>query len=199
MVHRQDLDNTSAYLSVTIPREQIQSKLDAELKRFRQRAAIKGFRQGQAPMDYVRRMYGQALFTDQLNDMISKELVDYLRESRLDVLGQPLPTEEQQKFSFNINQLDPEYIVRYEVGFVAPFDVQGLGPDQQFERITVADLDELAEADLESTRRRGGKRTNPEDDIQDNDIVRLAARELEGDAVKEDGWQPSISALRRSA
>jgi trigger factor len=198
MVVRQDIDSTSATLTVTLPREQVQSKLDAELKRFRQRVAIKGFRQGQAPMDYVRRMYGQSIFGDTLNDLFSKELYDYLRESNLDLLGQPLPAADQERFSSNINQLDPEYSVRYDVGFVAPFEIQGLDGSQQFERLVVANLDQLAEDDLQAARKRMGARTNPEDDIQENDIVRLAARELDGDQVKEDGWETTMSVLLKN-
>lgn len=193
MVVRQDTSPSSATLTVTISRDQIKSKLDAELKRLRQRMPIKGFRPGQAPMEHVRRMYGQAVLSDTLNDLFSTELYDYLRESKLDVLGQPLPSADQERFSANINQLDAEYTVKYDIGFVAPYEIQGLDKNQTFEKLAVSDLDALAEKDLEDARKRGGSRTNPENDIRENDIVKIAARELDGDTIREDGWETTMT------
>lgn len=198
MVVRQDIDNTSAIVTVTVTRDEIKPKLDSELKRYRQRAPIKGFRQGQAPMDFVKKLYGPAIFGDVLNELLSSRLYDYLRDSKLDVLGQPLPVADQQQYSFKVSNPDPEYTVKYEVGFVAPFEMKGLDKSESFERITVSNLDELAADDLNYARKRMGKRSNPETDIQENDIVRIAARELDGDAVKEDGWETTMTVHLKS-
>jgi len=199
-VQRKDIDNSSAVLTVTVTRDELKPKLDAELKKFRTRAPIKGFRAGQAPMEFVKKLYGSAIFSDTLNDLLSRELYEYLRESKLDVLGQPLPTENQRSFSFKISAPEPEYSVDYEVGFVPPFEIKGMDKSATFERLTVSNLDELAEDDLQYARKRMGKRTNPETDIQENDIVRIAARELESEtgAVKENGWETTMTILLKS-
>ncbi len=192
-VQRKDIDNTSALITVTVTKDDIKPKLDTELKRLRNRASIKGFRQGQAPMEYIKRMYGTSLFGDTLNEMLSEELLNYLRESKLDVLGQPLPTENQQRYSFKIDQMEDEYAIEYEIGFVAPFEVQGLNKEQSYDRLTIANLDELAEADLEEGRKRMGKLTQPENDIQEKDILKVAARELDGEQAKTNGWETTMT------
>lgn len=199
-VQRKDIDNTSAILTVTVTRDELKPKLDAELKKYRSRAPIKGFRPGQAPMDFVKKLYGSAIFGDTLNEMLSRELYDYLRESKLDVLGQPLPTEDQRSYSFKISDIEPEYSVNYEVGFVPPFEISGLGNGEIYERLTISNLDELAEEDLQYARKRAGKRTNPETDIQDNDIVRIAVRELESaeGGVKEGGWETVMTIFMKN-
>lgn len=199
-VQRKDIDNSSAVLTVTVTRDELKPKLDAELKKFRGRAPIKGFRAGQAPMEFVKKLYGSAIFSDTLNDLFSRELYEYLRESKLDVLGQPLPTENQRSFSFKISDPEPEYTVDYEVGFVPSFEIKGLDKNTTFERLTVSNLDELAEDDLQYARKRMGKRTNPETEIQENDIVRIAARELESETgnVKENGWETTMTVLLKS-
>jgi len=200
MVVRKDIDNTSAILTVTVTRDELKPKLDAELKKYRSKAPIKGFRPGQAPMDFVKKLYGNAIFGETLNEMLSRELYDYLRESKLDVLGQPLPTEDQRSYSFKISEIEPEYAVDYEVGFVPSFEINGLGNGEVYERLTVSNLDELAEEDLQYARKRAGKRTNPETDIQDNDIVRIAARELESaeGGVKEGGWETVMTIFMKN-
>jgi trigger factor len=200
MVVRKDIDNASAILTVTVTRDELKPKLDAELKKYRSRAPIKGFRPGQAPMEFVKKLYGSAIFSETLNELLSQRLYDYLRESKLDVLGQPLPTEDQAKFSFKISDPDPEYTVNYEVGFVPPFEIKGLDTSASYERLTVSNLDELAEEDLQYARKRMGKRSNPETGIEDNDIVRIAARELESEtgAVKEGGWETTMTLFMKN-
>lgn len=193
MVVRKDLDNSSAIVTVTVTREELKPKLDAELKRFRKQAPMKGFRPGQAPIEFVKKIYGASIFGDTLNDLMATRLYDYLRESNLNVLGQPLPAADQQQFSFKISNPDPEYSIDYEVGFVPAFELKGLDKNEQFERLTVSNLDELAADDLNYARKRMGQRSNPETDIQENDIVRIASRELEGDQPKEGGWETTIT------
>jgi trigger factor len=192
-VVRQDIDNTSAYLTVTINRDELKPKLDAELKKYRQKAPVKGFRPGQAPMDFIKRMYGTAIFSETVNEMFSHSLFEYIKENSIETLGQPLPVEDQKKYSFKINEPEPEYEVTYQIGFVKPIDLQGLDKKQQFERLTISNLEELAADDLQYARKRMGKRSNPETDIQDNDIVRVAAKELDGDAPKKDGWETTVT------
>lgn len=182
-VVRKDLDNTSAVLTVTVSRDEIKPKFDAELKKFRQRAAIKGFRQGQAPMDFVKRMYGSAIFGDIVNDLISNDLYNYIREENLNTLGQPLPVENQTMFSYKPT-FDEQYSIDFEVGIVPPFEIQGLTTDQTFERLVIDNLDALAAEDLDYARKRMGGRSNPEDDIQDNDMVKIKSNELENGVVK---------------
>jgi len=197
-VQRKDIDNTSALVTVTVTKDDLQPKISAELKRIRNKAAIKGFRPGQAPVEHIKRMYGSSVFGEVLGEALSEQLTNYLRESKLDVLGQPLPSENQQRYSFKVDQIEDEYAVEYEVGFVPAFDVQGLGKDQMYERLTVSNLDELAQQDLEYARKRMGKRTEPENDIVESDMVKIAAHELDGDQAKAGGWETTVSFLVNS-
>lgn len=198
MVVRKDIDNCTAILTVTINRDELKPKLDAELKKVRQRVPVKGFRPGQVPLDHIKKMYGASIFTDTLNEMFSERLVAYLRESELNIMGQPLPSEEQeQKFSINISNPDPEYKIDYEVGFVSKFDIKGLDKEDSYDYLTISNLDELAEEDLDYARKRMGKRTSPTDGIEENDIVKIQSRELtgEGGSIKEDGYETEMSFL----
>lgn len=140
-------------------------------------------------------MYGQAIFGDVLNDLLAEELYQYLRENKLDVLGQPLPSEDQGQFNFKLDSPDPEYAVKYDVSFVPDFELNSLGKGDKFERYTISDVTELAEEDLEHARKQLGPRTEIEDSIEEKDMVKIEARELDGDAVKEGGLETTISVL----
>ena len=197
MVVRKDLDSTSAILTVTIHRDDLKPKLDAELKKVRQRAPVKGFRVGHAPVSYLKKLYGPSIFSDTINDLFIDELTAYLRENKINILGQPLPTEDQEKFKFNIDNPEPEYKVNYEIGFFNDFEVKGVDKNSTYERYAVSNLDALAEEDLAYARNRMTKRTAVDDDIKENDMVRFDARELtsaDGE-VKADGYETGVTVL----
>jgi trigger factor len=195
-ISRQDLNSTTCHVTVTLAREDLKPKLDAELKRIRQRATIKGFRPGQAPAHYVKSLYGTQLFYETFNEMMAENLYGYLREQKMNVLGQPMPIEDQpHKYTFKIDNPEPEYAITYEVGHVPPFEVQGLDQSHTYERLVVSNLDELAEEDLAYARKRMGERTNPTDGIEANDMLRIAARELENGQIKEGGWETTMTML----
>ncbi|MEQ1744394.1 MAG: trigger factor [Saprospiraceae bacterium] len=197
-IQRKDIDNTSCLVTVTVTKAEIQPKINTELKRVKNKAVIKGFRQGHAPDSFIKRMYGPSIFGEVLGELLSERLSTYLEENKIDILGRPMPTENQQQYSFKVDQLEDEYAVEYEVGFVPSFEIQGLNKAQTFERLTISNLTELAENDLEYTRKRAGKRTEPETDIIETDLVKIAARELDGDQPKTDGWETTVSFLVNS-
>ena len=198
-ISRQDLSPSHLHLTITLTREDLRPKLDSEFKKLKQRATIKGFRPGQAPAQYVKSLYGSSLFYDVFNKMMSEELYGYMQTNDLDVLGQPLPVEEEQrKYTFKFDQPEAEYVLTYEIGHVPKFDIQGLSKDQVYERYSISNLEELASKDLEEARKRGGKRTNPENDIQEEDIIRIESKEMDGDSPKADGWNTTVTVFVKS-
>jgi trigger factor len=183
-VVRKDLDSTNAIITVNVFRDDIKPKIDAELKKFRQKAQIKGFRQGQAPMPFIKKMYGTSLFAETLDIMFSDELFGYIRESKLDVLGQPMPAENQERFSSNLDKMEEVYAVNYEIGHVPTFELKGLDGSESFEQYTLSNLAALAEEDLEFSLKRMGEKTNVFEDIKGNDIVKIQAKEIGGDGFE---------------
>jgi trigger factor len=195
MVVRNDINSTSAILSIAVSKENLVPRVQNEFKQYRQKAQIKGFRVGQAPPEFIKKIYGASIVGNVLQEVFHDELVSYLRDNKIDILGQPLPVENQEKYSLKIDKLDDEYKVDYEIGFVPDFEVKGIGKSDSYERLTVSDLDALAEKDLEYARKRMGQRTNPETDIQANDMIKIAAKELDADIVMEAGYETDISIL----
>jgi trigger factor len=197
-VVRKDLDSTNAILTVNVFRDDIKPKIDAELKKFRQKAQIKGFRQGQAPMPFIKKMYGTSLFAETLDKMFSDELFGYIRESKLDVLGQPMPAENQERFSSNLDKMEDVYAVNYEIGHVPTFELKGLDGSESFEQYTLSNLAALAEEDLEFSLKRMGEKTNVFEDIKGNDIVKIEAKEIGGDGF-ENTFTVLIDAMPNNA
>ena len=66
-----------------------------KLSQRRKTADFKGFRKGMVPESLVRRVYGDQILAESVNEVISKGLQDFIDENKLNGLGVPLGSENQ--------------------------------------------------------------------------------------------------------
>ncbi len=194
-IQRTDLSASHAHITITITREDLQPKLKNELKRLSAKAQIKGFRPGHVPADYLKKVYGKSVFGDVFNNMLADELSGYLEGSNLRLLGQPLPLDSEDRYTFKIDAPEPEYKVSYEIGYVPTFNLRGIDNSEVFDVLTISDAEDLAIKELEEMRVRAGKPNPVEDTPQAGDLLKIAVQELEsaeGD-LKAEGMTSTLS------
>ena len=94
-IEQNRIDDLNLELTLSVVKEDYADKKVAKLKEHRKYAEIKGFRKGMVPMSLIEKMYGQASLVDAVNDVISSALNDFIKENNLNVVGEPLPAEDQ--------------------------------------------------------------------------------------------------------
>lgn len=196
-VVREDIAPLTARLDVQLERADYEPKLKSELKKYQQKAHMKGFRKGKTPMSVIRKMYGKSVLAEVVNDLLQKELSGYIQNEELDLLGQPLPAEEQEPVDFDLHNLD-DYSFKFEIGLAPDFEIQGISEEATFEKHAPEISDETVEEELANARKRLGDRVQSESEIQDGDLLKLQAVELENDTPKEDGVTNEFSVLTDS-
>ncbi|MCB9302256.1 MAG: trigger factor [Lewinellaceae bacterium] len=196
-VVREDIDNLNSVLTVTIEKDDYASRFDSELSKYRKQAHMKGFRKGKTPASVLKKMYGRGVLADVINDLLQKELYDYLSKEDIKILGQPLPSDSQAPIDFDVRELQ-EYVFKFDLGLAPEFEVQGIDKSSTYRKLQVEITDEMVEEDLKAARQRHGERLLVEEDIQENDILKLSARELENGQPKEGGVESEFSLLVRS-
>jgi len=118
-ITKTNIDDLNAVIKLQIEKEDYESRVNDVLKDYRKKANINGFRQGKVPMGVIKKMYGTPVLADEINKILSQELMKYIRENDLKIMGEPLPNETDQKeidwekdsefeFAFDI-ALTPEY------------------------------------------------------------------------------------------
>ena len=125
-------DNLTSVITVSVPREDYEQKLTDKLKETRKVAQIKGFRKGKVPMSFIKKNYGQAMLADIINDLMQEEMVKTMEEGGDKYLGQPIPTEDQKQYSFNVKELE-DFEFKFEVGLKPEFKVTGIDKKKTFE------------------------------------------------------------------
>ncbi|MBR2290820.1 MAG: trigger factor family protein, partial [Prevotella sp.] len=89
-------DKINGLLTMTVEPADYQEKVEKTLKDYRKKAQVPGFRPGQVPMGLVKRQYGTAVKVDEVNRLLGEKLYEYIRENKIQMLGDPLPNQEKQ-------------------------------------------------------------------------------------------------------
>ena len=118
-ITRENKDALNAVVTINIEKSDYADKVNNILSDYRKSANIPGFRKGQVPMGLVKKQYGKAVTIDEVNKLLQESLGKYLTEEKLDVLGSPLPTPQDdidwdaETISFN-----------FEIGLSPEFDIK---------------------------------------------------------------------------
>ncbi|MEL7221005.1 MAG: trigger factor [Bacteroidota bacterium] len=187
-ITREDIDALNVKLTIDVNKDDYIGDFKKELKRYRNQAQLKGFRKGKTPMTVIRKMFGRSILAEVVNKQMQEEMSEYLfnDENKLDFLGQPIPSEEQEEFEFSAANLD-DYTFKFDLGLAPTFDLNGLDDGQTFEQLAVEPGEELLAEELMNLRRRSGSNEEVEGPVEERDIITLKAVEYKDDAAKEGG------------
>ena len=183
-ISQEKKDNLNAVIKININAEDYQARVDKAIKDQAKKAAIPGFRKGMVPASHIKRMYGKSILVDEINNLLSDTLNNYLNEQQLEVLGQPLPQVDNEK-AYNWDFTD-NFEFNYEVGLAPEFTVD-LSAADKLPNYKIKVDDETLASRIKNLRRSYGKMTNP-DVSADDDVLYAELKQLSPDgSVFEDG------------
>ena len=96
-VTQKNIDDLTLNVTFNIDPSDYADKQKKILNDYRRKAEIKGFRKGMAPMGMIEKMHGRPALLDAVNGLISDGLNNYITENKLNIIGEPLPSETEQK------------------------------------------------------------------------------------------------------
>jgi trigger factor len=180
---RKDLDQNNALVTICIEKADYAEKVDKNLRDFRKKANIPGFRPGMIPMGLIKKMYGKAVMAEEVNKLVSENLYSYIRENNMNILGEPLPNETEQKpFDFD-TQDDFEFV--FDLGIAPEIEVELTKKDKvNYYNITVSD--EMIENQVKSYTGRYGKYIQ-EEVVEEKDMLKGELLEMANGKVNESG------------
>jgi trigger factor len=89
-------DKINGLMTITVEKADYQEAVDKKLKDYRKKAQVPGFRPGMVPMGLIKKQYGTAVKVDEVNRLLGEKLYEYIRENKIQMLGDPLPNTEKQ-------------------------------------------------------------------------------------------------------
>lgn len=149
-----NLDATSARLVVKVVEADYSAQVEKTLKNFRQKANIPGFRPGMVPMGLIKKQYGTAVKAEEINKVLQQKVFEYIKENNVDMLGEPLPIEEQQSAIDFVN--DKEFTFEFEIALAPKFDA-ALSTDDKLPYYRIQPTDEMIDSQVKSYAQRCGE------------------------------------------
>lgn len=179
-----NIDLVNATIKVEVVKADYVNEVDKTLKNLRKTAVVDGFRKGMVPQSRIQKLYGKSVLVDEINKLVSNKLYDYIRENKLNILGEPLPGAGEQKPLDFDNQEDYEFT--FDIG-LAPEVSVNLSKSDKLPYYNIEISDEMIDKQINSFKANYGTYDQVEE-IEGKDMAKglLAEMDEEG-KLKENG------------
>jgi len=177
-ITNQKIDDLNAVVSIKISPEDYQAKVDEVLKDYRKKAKIDGFRPGMVPMGLVKKLYYKPILAEEINKIVGENLMKYIKDEKLKILGEPLPHMDDakaidfekdsefefsfdlglsQEFSLNVSDKDKiaYYTIKVEDDVIAEYSDNVTKRFGDFSAVDAAEKDELIKGNLQQLNSDG--------------------------------------------
>jgi len=160
-ITKTDAVDLMAKITVVIAPEDYSEQVEKEIRSIRQRANIPGFRPGKVPASLVKKMYGKSVLAETINKLLGEKLYDYIREEKLNILGEPLSNEEETPEIDFDNQ--DTFMFVFDIALAPEFNCK-LTASNKLPYYDVQVTDEMVQKQVESYANRFGKYEKSEEE-----------------------------------
>ena len=173
------IGDVAGKLTVNVEENDYKAKVNAELKKIGATHNIPGFRKGHINIDQLRRRFGKDVMSDVINETVYHAVIDYIKENKINILGQPLP---EKVVAVNMDQKD--YTFAYEVGLAPELNIE-IDKNVTLPYYTIDITDQMLEDQDKSLRERFGAQV-PGEEVDNKAVIKGTLMELNADGtVKE--------------
>lgn len=167
---------------VSLEKDDYAKKVTQSLKEIGAKKDIPGFRKGHIDIVQLRKRFGKAVKQEVINDLAADNAIAYIKDNKLDILGQPIPAEGA---TIDIN--DDNFTFTYQVGLAPEINIDFANATLDYHVITVDD--EMVNNQDNELRQRAGEQVTSEE-FGERAIVKGVIMQLNEDGtIKEDGIQ----------
>ena len=162
--------------------EDYQAEVKKQLAELGRRRPIKGFRPGHVPAGLLKKYYGGQVTAEVVDQVVSRELTNYIRENNIDLLGEPMLSPDTKVDMVN----EKDFSFKFDLGFAPEFELK-LDKRVKVPYYNIEVSQEMIDNQNEAFKKRFG--TQVAGEVADEDaLLRGSMVELAEDGTaKEDG------------
>ena len=178
----ENVSKVQGLLTVSIEKADYQENVNKALKDAKKKVNMPGFRPGMVPMALIQKMYGKSIKADEINKLLQEKVFSYIKDNKIDMLGEPLPNEEKEA-GMSIDDDDQTFY--FDIALAPQFDAE-IGKDDSINYYEIKVTDEMVENQVKAYMQQNGKYEQV-DSFQDNDVVKGQLIELDETGVPMEG------------
>ena len=182
-ITKENINELNAIVTVKIEKNDYEATVNEQLREYRKKANMPGFRPGKVPAGLVKKMYGKAILAEEVNKMLSHNLSKFIVDEKLNILGEPLPNDEKT------SDIDWETAADFEFAFdiaVAPEIEVKFDKRKKYPYYLIQVDDKMIDQQVDSYTGRFGENEKAEA-IEDKDTVRGNFVQLDADGNELEG------------
>ena len=175
-------DKVNGLMTIIVEESDYKEKVEKSLKDYRKQANIPGFRKGMAPMGLIKKQYGEYLKLDTINKVVGEELYKYIKDNKINMLGEPLPSAKQEAQDL---EKEPPYTFYFDIAVAPELKVELTSKDKlPYYDIKVDEATVDKQVDIFASRT--GQYVKAEE-YQKNDMLKGDLRELDEKGNTKEG------------
>lgn len=169
----ENIDKVNAVITAVVEPSDYTEKYNKALKDAKKKINMPGFRPGMVPLGLVKKQFGISILAEEVNKVLQEALFGYIRDNKVNMLGEPLPTEENNNVELKEGE---SFTFKFDLAIAPEFEVS-LSKDDKINYYNVEVSDEMVETQVDMYRQRGGS-YDKVDSYEDNDMVKGVITEL---------------------
>lgn len=182
-ISRENTGDLTAIIKVQLTEEDYADKVKKSLNELRRKANIPGFRQGHVPFGMVKKMYGSSVMAEEVNKVLSDSLNNYIAEEKLNILGNPIPSENHEKVDFNTQT---EFTFTFDIGLSPEINLE-LNKDIKVPYSKIEVAENMVDDYVKDIQERFGEHKHPEGIEATNKVTGVFTQLNEEGEVLEGG------------
>ena len=175
-------EKVSGVLTLVVEEADFAGDVEKQLKDYRKKANVPGFRPGQAPMGMIKRQIGAQVKVDVINRLVGEKLYEYVQENKINMLGEPMPHLGEEPV--DLDAAAP-YTLKFDIAIAPEFKAE-LTKKDTIVYYDITTDDAIVDKQIEAFASRSGSYQKV-DEYQDNDMIKGDIRELNEDGSAKDG------------
>ena len=133
----------SKTFAITVPKEDLATKLDEKIKEMQPQVTLKGFRPGKVPAGHIRKMFGQSIMNDIVQEVVNESSQQAINDNKIRPAGQPQIDLRANGDDVTNGKADLEYTMKVEsIPEFDPVDPEKLKFTRLVHKAAKKDIDE---------------------------------------------------------
>ena len=170
----ENIDKVNAVITAVVEPADYTEKYEKALKDAKKKMNMPGFRPGMVPVGLIKKQFGVSLLAEEVNKILQEGLFGYIRENKINMLGEPLPTEENNNVELKEGE---SFTFKFDLAIAPEFEVS-LTKKDKIDYYNVDVTDQMVANQVDMYRQRGGKYEKV-DSYEDNDMIKGVITELD--------------------
>ena len=170
----ENIDKVNAVITAVVEPADYTEKYEKAIKDAKKKMNMPGFRPGMVPVGLIKKQFGVSILADEVNKLLQDGLFSYIRENKINMLGEPLPTEENNNVELKEGE---SFTFKFDLAIAPEFEVS-LSKKDKIDYYNVEVTDQMVANQVDMYRQRGGKYEKV-DSYEDNDMVKGVVTELD--------------------